>query len=345
MTIFYIRAVGDVNADTANLTAQGLQSTLLMAPYLQQTILGNQNVTGIYALEPMTHLQTSSDYPDMAALEAVQQFALMNQFTMMSPYSDIGSATGNSFPINSSYVPGSEPAGVIAPSPDYPCSACQGIDFNDTGNDNDTLLAGIVSARAPGYYVFSAPWETTENLLARLNTLEQSSLSPPSTYQGPDTIYTVSITPSGNASLTTYNGNLKPPNTYPKLDPEPVATAPCQYSTFSLKATGPPANINTDETLYFIRHANAHPSIVFSNGNFVAAGQWRALDLGNAISVALKGRPQPTHVYSLDPAQVTPNAGLTAAGPTSFSHNTLALTAEPYAIAKTCRIRWCRTFC
>ena len=160
------QGVGDVNADTANLTAQGLQRTLLLAPYLQQTILGNQNVTGIYALEPMTHLQTASDYPDMAALEAVQQFALMNQFTMMSPYSDIGSATGNSFPINTSYVPGSEPAGVIAPSPDYPCSACQGIDFNDTGNDNDTLLAGIVSAGAPGYYVFSAPWETTENLLA-----------------------------------------------------------------------------------------------------------------------------------------------------------------------------------
>ena len=87
------QGIGNVNADTANLTAQGLQRTLLLAPYLQQTILGNQNVTGIYALEPMTHLQTASDYPDMAALEAVQQFALMNQFTMMSPYSDMGSRT------------------------------------------------------------------------------------------------------------------------------------------------------------------------------------------------------------------------------------------------------------
>lgn len=50
--------------------------------------------------------------------------------------------------------------------------------------------------------------------------------------------------------------------------------------------------------------------------------------------MALEGKLQPSHVYSLDPAQVTPNAGLTASGPTSFSHNTLALTAEPYAIAK-----------
>ena len=112
-------------------------------------------------------------------------------------------------------MPGSEPDGVVAPSPSYPCPACQGIDFNDTGGDNDTLLAGIVSARTPGYYVFSAPWETTQNLLASLNALEQSSLSLPSTYQGPNTIYAVSITPSGTASLTTYNSNLKPPNTYP----------------------------------------------------------------------------------------------------------------------------------
>ena len=57
------QASGDVNADTANLTAQGLQRTLLLAPYLQHAVLGNQNVTAIYALEPMTHLQTTSNIP------------------------------------------------------------------------------------------------------------------------------------------------------------------------------------------------------------------------------------------------------------------------------------------
>lgn len=328
------QGTGDIHADTANLTAQGLQRTLLLAPYLQQNVLGYNNVTAIYALEPMTHLQTSGSYPDMSALETVQQFALMNQFTMMSPYPDMGSATGNSFPINTSYFPGSQPGIVIAPSSLYPCPACQGIDFNDAGSDNDTLLSTVVNAKAPGYYVFSAPWETTESLLEIVNTLEPSSLPVPSAYQGPNTIYAVSITPSGNASLTTYNSDLKPSNTYPALNSGTVARSPCQFSTFALSATGPPSTINKNETLYFIRHANAHPSIVFSNGNYVAAGQWRALDLGNAISVALEGKPQPSHVYSLDPAQVTPNAGLTASGPTSFSHNTLALTAEPYAIAK-----------
>src|ERR1017187_10613473 len=41
------QGAGDVNADTANLTAQGLQRTLLLAPYLQQTVLGYNDVTAI----------------------------------------------------------------------------------------------------------------------------------------------------------------------------------------------------------------------------------------------------------------------------------------------------------
>ncbi|MCX5977230.1 MAG: DUF3089 domain-containing protein, partial [Coprothermobacterota bacterium] len=41
-------APGDINPDTANLTSQGLQRSLLMATYLKQQVLGNNNVTGIY---------------------------------------------------------------------------------------------------------------------------------------------------------------------------------------------------------------------------------------------------------------------------------------------------------
>src|ERR1035438_8865008 len=78
-------ASGDVNPKTANLTNQGLQRSLLMATFLQQHVLGTKNVTGIYALEPMTHLQTASNYPDMAAPETIQQFALLNQITLSAP--------------------------------------------------------------------------------------------------------------------------------------------------------------------------------------------------------------------------------------------------------------------
>jgi hypothetical protein len=54
---------GDVNPDTADLTPQGLQRSQLMAPYLQQKVVSNNNVTAIYALDPMTHLLTTRGYP------------------------------------------------------------------------------------------------------------------------------------------------------------------------------------------------------------------------------------------------------------------------------------------
>ena len=52
-------ADGDISPVTANLTSQGLQRSLLMATYLKENVLGNENVTSIYALAPMTHLQTA----------------------------------------------------------------------------------------------------------------------------------------------------------------------------------------------------------------------------------------------------------------------------------------------
>jgi hypothetical protein len=99
---FQDQASGDVSPSTANLTNKGLQRSLLMAPFLQQAVLGMNNVTGIYALEPMTHLQTTGNYPDMVALETIQQFALLNQISLSG-------LTANSYPIFASYSPQSVP--------------------------------------------------------------------------------------------------------------------------------------------------------------------------------------------------------------------------------------------
>ena len=322
-------ASGDVNPGTANLTNQGLQRSLLMATFLQRHVLGTKNVTGVYVLEPMTHLQTTNNYPDMVALGTIQQFALLNHITLSSaappqyfPY------TGNSYPLNASYASGSVPTGVATPTA-Y-CPNCQGLDFNDQGNDNETLVNGIVAAEVPGFYVFSAPWETTSALMANINEHEDYGLTLPAGYAGPNYIYAISITPSGSASLVTFNSNLHPPSTYPALpSPRPLST-PCAAQTpFSIDtSTIPgaviPANINTNETLYIIRHADAHPLPYWSDGNYVCAGQWRALDLPNA----LRGKISPQQVYSSDPAQISP-------GTEGFSWSGVApsLTVEPYAIA------------
>jgi len=323
------QAPGDLNPATANLTNRGLQRSLRMAKFLRRHVLGRKNVTGIYVLEPMTHLQTTGNYPDMVAPETIQQFALLNHITLSSalppeyfPY------TGNSYPLNASYAPGSVPPGVAIPT-SY-CPNCQGLDFNDNEDNNETLVAGIVTANVPGFYVFSAPWETTIALMASINAHEGYNLTLPATYAGPNHIYAISIAPSGSPSLVTFNSHLHPPSTYPAMpSPVPVSTSctaqePFSIDTSTIAGTEIPADINKNETLYIIRHADAHPLPDWSDGNYVCAGQWRALDLPNA----LRGKISPNLVYSSDPAQTSP-------GTEGFSWSGVApsLTAEPYAIA------------
>ena len=277
------QAPGDISATTANLTSQGLQRSLLMAPFLQDDVLGGNNVTGIYALEPMTHQQTTHGYPDMAATETIEQFALLNQITLSTNAAGGDFYTGNNYPIYVSYALGSIPSGVAEPS--FPCPNCQGLDFNDLGGDNETLVTGIIDADLPGYYVFSAPWETTRDLLENINTFERFNLALPSGYQGPNYIYAISIPPSGSARLTTYNSNVNPLNTYPVLpvpSPPALVSASCTLnvpsSIVTLGSAGAvlPAGINTNETLYLVRHAEAHPKDYWSDNNYVGAGQWRA---------------------------------------------------------------------
>ena len=329
-------AEGDIDPATANLTSQGLQRSLLMAPFLQERVLGNQNVTGIYALEPMTHLQTADNYPDMVALETIQQFAQLNQITVSTDPVGTGRYTANSSAINTSYIPGQNLPGV---SPLIICEGCQGLDFNDTPDytgmgDNEALVAGgssVIAYNAPGFYVFSAPWETTSQLMAGIISIENYDLTLPASYEGPNTIYAISITPSGTASLVVYNTGITPPATYPTL-PSLTLTKTCTggQAPMNITVTGGangtvPNGIATNLTMYMIRHAEAHPTQWFEDGNYVAAGQWRALDLPNAL--AGKFDPAPTQVYSIDPAQESPS------GYTNWSYVRPSLTAEPYAIA------------
>ena len=326
-------AQGDINPDTASLTNQSLQRSLLMATYLKNQVLGTNNVTGIYALAPTTHLQTVNNYPDMAALVTIQQFALLNQIAL-SGASGSTSYTGNNYPINVSYAPGFIPPGVATPSPSLPSPGCQGLDFNDAGGNNVALVTGIVKANVPGFYVFSAPWETISRLLENTNRLLSYNLTLPMSYSGPNYVYAISIAPSGSASLVTYNSKLKPPSTYPVLSPPPQAIVSCAATPFSITATGGidgvviPAGINANQTLYIVRHAEAHPTSYYGDGNYVGAGQWRALSLPNA----LRGKISPDQVYSFDPAQVT-QGSVSLSGNRYWSNVAPSLTVAPYAIA------------
>ncbi len=328
------QASGDINPNTANLTNQGLQRSLLTATFLQQKVLGMQNVTQIYALEPMTHLQTGNNYPDMVGLESIQQFAMLNQVTLSSDQYGGTPLAGHSYPINASYADVALPAGVVPPSA-Y-CANCQGLDFRDLGADNETLVTNIVKKDAPGFYIFSAPWETVSALMANINRLEGYNLTVPASYISPNFIYAISITPSGAASLITYDSRITPPGTYPVLSPPPASTACTQQRPpFSVTVTGGqggaviPAGTNVNETLYIIRHADAHPTAYWDDNNYVGAGQWRALDIPNALVGKVANVQQ---VYSNDPSQFGPGS-VSASGDATWSSVAPPMTAAPYAIA------------
>jgi hypothetical protein len=89
-----------------------------------------------------------------------------------------------------------------------------------------------------------------------------------------------------------------------------------------------PPGTNTNQTGYLIRHAEAHPTSSFEDGNFVGAGQWHALSLPNFLLNALRSQPSPTVVYAIDPAQ-----SFTLAADFSISYVRPSLTVLPYAIA------------
>jgi len=320
-------AEGDLHKDTANLTSQGLQRSLMMASYLQQKVLGTNNVSRIYALQPMSHLQTASATPDMTALLYIEQFAMQNQITLTKGQN---SAANYGYPINVSYKLGSLPDGVAAPDPVAPCPACQGLVFNDDKGDNAALVDAIVKTKAPGFYVFSAPWETISALLSSINTHQGYQLALPANYAGPNAVYAISITPAGAASLVTYDSALNPPVSYPALPPPALGNTACTVLTpspFTITATGAPAGTNTNQTLYMVRHAEAHPTSWWESGNYVAAGQWRALALGDT----LRGKIAPSQVWSIDPAQIIAGAG-SSWGNSNWSYVRPSLTVAPYAM-------------
>jgi hypothetical protein len=319
------QASGDIDPTTANLTNRGLQRSLLMGQFLKESVLGGANVTSIHALQPMTHLQTANKYPDMAGLQTVQQFALLNQISL--PAGSSSAVPGNSFPIYASYSPESVPTTGVAP-PILPCPICEGLDFNDIQSKNESMVDGIIQAKAPGYYVLSAPWETVRALMANINSLEGYRLPIPSDYAGPNYVFAISITPAGKATLVTYNSHLNPPSTYPELSVK--TDNPCKPPIpfhISVKSAGAniPTGINTNETVYIVRHADAHSIPTWDDGNLVGAGQWRALSLPSA----LKDKIHPDAVYAVDPSVALPPLSDNAAS----SYIRPAMTVLPYAIA------------
>jgi hypothetical protein len=330
---------GDIDLDTANLNTRGLQRVISLATYLHSTLLNQASVNGIYVLEPATHLQTANNYPDLVPLEAVEQFAVLNQYSIDSPTpapAATFSFSSNSFPINVCYTRASVPQGVSTPSTFF--ANCQGIDFADNGGDNETLVNGIIAQQQGGFYVFALPFETLQSLLNNVKTLNSYDYTVPVTWEGANTLYVLTIPLGGPTTLTTHDTQIHPATTYPIPVPTPQSTsssmqAPFEIQTLGLQGSSVPANINTNETVYFIRHGEAHPTSYWEDGNLVYPGNVRALYL----PIALAGNPNittPDFVYAVDPAQFIPGGiDRNNVSIDDYSYVRTSQTVAPYAIA------------
>lgn len=311
---------GDINTTTANLTNQGFQRALKLGTWLQTVLLNSANVNGIYALEPVTHLQTDENYPDMVPLEIIEQFAVLNQYAE-------NSIPASSFPVGVSYSQDSVPPGAPAPL-SFPAN-CQGIDFADNNGDNEKLVNDILSQKSGGYYVFAMPFDTFKLLLNNLKSLNSYGYTVPVAPEGPNIVYVINIPFNGSATLTKYDTKITPGATYPAITPL-WQDSPSNYQTpFTIQTSqafnsSPPGDINKNETVYFIRHGEAHPASGWEDGNLILQGDWRALYLPTALAGKIN---TPDFVYGPDPAQLVP--GVTD----TFSYVRPSLTVAPYAIA------------
>ena len=153
------------------------------------------------------------------------------------------------------------PPGVTVPA-QY-CPTCGGLDFADEEGDNEALVTNLLAEAVPGYYVFSAPWETVSALLGSV--AGDHGLLAPKSYGGPDQVYALSLGPLVWSNLATYDAHLAPSSSYPTL-PAPIVGRTCTPPTPSaitvqdgVNGAVVPAFPDNNEVLYIVRHAEAHP--------------------------------------------------------------------------------------
>ncbi|WP_413206207.1 hypothetical protein [Rhodospirillum sp. A1_3_36] len=158
------------------------------------------------------------------------------------------------------------------------------------------FLQGIVGDSPKGTYVFSGGegmiTAMAQGLGAKLDKIPE----------GAD--YLVASGNGGHFTLTAYDDGLTAVNTYPEpVLPPPMASCAMEKAvTFSVD---PPKGFSPqpNQTVYMVRHVEAHPTPAFEDGNYVCQGQWRALGVADRLLEVLGGRA-PDYVYGPNPASI-----------------------------------------
>lgn len=276
------------NPNYNNLSVKGFNHSLLFGQLLTQ--MTAYNLSGVFSLAPYSNIVNG--YPDMRTIQSIENYALLN-----------GYGINDSLPNNPEII-----ADMI---------------MNIIGNAS-------TGVNVKGNYVIALPSDLINNILKVLNTNTSSQFSQlyftytPITSGNFNQYVVFSIANLANISVNTYNDNLVPSDNYPQLN---IPTgAQCLESPVTIQSSGtPPASINTNETIYFVRHVEAHPANYFDNGNYICQGQWRAIG-APPVLLNKMGNTLPDVVYSSDPSEIYDYESF------PFTYVRPALTINPFTV-------------
>lgn len=258
------------NQNNNNLSIQGFNHSLKFGQLLN-TITQSQ-VSAILTLDPWQQL--TNGYPNMAPIQSIENFAVL---TGSGIFPVLPTTVGNYY----------RPA---APSIAYYIETIIG----------QTSQIGVPSS---GNFVIALPAEQINQTLAQLS--QNSSLYfnyQPIAANNYNQYVVMSIDDVANITANTYNDGIVANNQYPNLNLN--TTSACIESSITINVNSVPAVHNSNETIYLVRHVEAHPVATYDNGNYVCQGQWRAIGSVDRLQSIIGGLPN--QVYSSDPNELDP---------------------------------------
>ena len=136
--------------------------------------------------------------------------------------------------------------------------------------------------------------------------------------------YLVMSVENGKTGFALFDDGIKPDDRYPELHLKPASQCPEKPVSFTVRR---PASsrfeFDSNQTVYFVRHAEAHPNRGFENGNLVCQGEWRAIGADEVLFRKTGGKAQ--NLFSSNPADLI-------GCDSECSYVRPSLTLSPYAI-------------
>lgn len=152
----------------------------------------------------------------------------------------------------------------------------------------------IFTNQPRGNYVMAMPPSMIQPVVAALT---GSNIAQPGKNQ-----YVVVVGIGNALSANVYDDQIAKVDKYPGI-PQPLPPrAKCSQPAVKFHAKAPKdLQPYLAQTIYLVRHVEAHPNGNFENGNYVCQGQWRALGANGRLLEIMKGK-KPDYVYTTNPS-------------------------------------------